>query len=57
MIGGEVVFATKSAASLLIGALAIAACDRQNRSYSRVQVIGPTAALAGAIVPQPLVPA
>jgi len=55
MIEGEVVFATKSAAWLLMGALAIAACDRQNRSFSRDQVIGPTAALAGAIVPQPLV--
>jgi len=38
-----------------MGALAIAACDRPNRSYSGVQVIGPTPTLAGAIVPQPLV--
>ena len=55
MIGGEVVFATKSAAWLLMGAFAIAACDRPNRSFYGVQVIGPTAALASAIVPQPLV--
>ena len=55
MMEGEVVFATRSAAWLLMGALAIAACDRQNSSFSRVQVTGPTAALAGAIVPQPLV--
>jgi hypothetical protein len=49
------VLGTKSAAWLLMGALGITACDRQNRSFSRVQVIGPTPALAGTIVPQPLV--
>jgi hypothetical protein len=48
-------FGMKSAAWLLMGALAIAACDRPNRTFSGVQVIGPTPTLAGAIVPQPLV--
>jgi hypothetical protein len=48
-------FGMKSAAWLLVGALAIAACDRPNRTFSGVQVIGPTPTLAGAIVPQPLV--
>jgi hypothetical protein len=48
-------FGIKSAAWLLVGALAIAACDRPNRTFSGVQVIGPTPTLAGAIVPQPLV--
>jgi hypothetical protein len=55
MIEGEVVFGTKYAGWLLMGALAIAACDRPNRSFSRVQVVGPTATLASAIVPQSLV--
>ena len=46
---------TKYAAWLLLGTVAVAACDRPDRSLSRGQLIGPTAPLAGAIVPHPLV--
>jgi hypothetical protein len=46
---------TQYAAWLLVGTVAIAGCDRPNRSFSRVQAIGPTSPLAGSIVPQPLV--
>jgi hypothetical protein len=46
---------SKYAAWLLMGTLAVAACDRPNRSFSRSPLIGPTPVVGAVIVPQSLV--
>src|SRR5438876_12460315 len=42
-------------ASLVISALALAACDRGNRPFARVELTNPSPQFAGAITPQLLV--
>jgi len=46
--------ASMSFASLVIAALALAACDRGNRHVTRVELTDPSPVFAGVITPQPL---